>query len=198
MNMRKFIPMLFVFSTLNGSIAGAQEFQAPSLENLTYLNTQKLNQINEILSIPKEEIDCSEKIGGTGLNVKKYQSTYVKKSVNDEDYSTGENEVTCYCDNPYRTDEAEQISYMLVGGNRKSELRIVSGNDNFFHGLLMFTPLSKLDGDDRGRTFSGSVDYSLVGDKGELKLKFDSTGFSAFDPKYGVIDRSPEERANII
>ncbi len=32
---------------------------------------------------------------------------------------TGENEVTCYCDNPYRTDEVEKISYMLVGGNNK-------------------------------------------------------------------------------
>lgn len=37
----------------------------------------------------------------------------------------------------------------------------------------MFTPLKNSDGDDRGRTFSGSVDYSL-------------------DPKDGYINRTPE------
>ena len=193
MNIRKSFYLFLSLSLANPNQLLAQEFKEPSVEVLTFLNAETLNYLNSNTKIPQNGKDCNEKMAvGISLKVNNYRTSDNKISSKNKKPDTGKNEITCFCDNPYRKDEEEGLSNFLVGKDRKSEIRLNSGNDNFLHGMLMVTPMSHLDGDDRGRTFSGSVDYSLIGDKGELKISVDSTGFSRLDPKNGNINKSAE------
>lgn len=89
-------------------------------------------------------------------------------------------EIYCLCEIKDGKIKDENFLKSIIG-DYDSELTINTGNDNFMHGVLQkFDQLVPYDGDDRGRTFNAGVDYSLLGKEGELKIKFDSTGFGKF------------------
>ena len=93
-------------------------------------------------------------------------------------------EIFCLCELKGEEIKDKSLLNSLIG-DYDSELTINTGNDNFMHGVLQRVGGKEYDGDDRGRTFSGGIDYKLLGTDGELKLSLDSTGFGKFSKVNG-------------
>jgi|GEM_PF-844118 len=156
----------------------AQNFEAPSSEVLMVLNEALLDESQSIMREMKQARDCPEIKFDYSLN----QSRDIKfgeasLSVNKDD------EIFCLCELDKKN---QSVFTKIFGENIKHELSLTNGNDNFLHGAFQLNDsLRKFDGDDRGRTFNMGSKYSLTGDKGELKLNLDSTGFGKFNPQNG-------------
>jgi hypothetical protein len=104
-----------------------------------------------------------------------------------------ENEIFCECKLNLKEKEKKYLNGVL-GEYESSELTVGTGNDNFLHGALQDSVLKKYDGDDKGRTFSGNIDYTLTGTEGEFKLSLDTTGFSRLETVNGTKYNSDGKR----
>lgn len=145
------------------SFSMAQEFLPPTEKDLMAVSFNFLDESKKIMSKVPEK-DCET----TNKSEAKVKAPEPK----------GE-EIFCLCelDEKYIKDPS-LVEKVL--GKYDSELTINTGNDNFLHGAFYHMGGKDYDGDDRGRTFSGGLDYSLVGTEGEFKLSLDSTGFGKF------------------
>ncbi|MBC7714392.1 MAG: hypothetical protein H7177_13690 [Rhizobacter sp.] len=90
-------------------------------------------------------------------------------------------EIFCLCELGKMKQKEKDLLTSMIGDYETTEVTVNTGNDNFLHGALQLNKSTvKYDGDDRGRTFGGNIDYSITGSEGKLKLSFDSTGFGKF------------------
>ncbi len=142
----------------------AQEFLPPSDKDLMAVSFNFLEESKKVMSKVPEE-DCDKKREKEKKVVEKPQGQ----------------EIFCLCELKDGQIKDPSLLESLIG-EYDSELTINTGNDNFLHGGLqkMGDKARSLDGDDRGRTFNGGLNYSLIGTEGELSLKLDSTGFGKF------------------
>lgn len=162
----------------------AQEFYPPTDEDLLNVSLKLMDESKELMS-KKPQKDCDNDIT-VGMS----REIEVKKPVEPEN-----REIFCVC-------ELDGLKGLKVPGKKKnlgivlgeyveSELSLTTGNDNFLHGGLQAMGGARFDGDDRGRTFGGGIDYTLTGKEGQLRLTLDSTGFSKFAPQDGI-SRAPD------
>jgi hypothetical protein len=154
---------MFLLSSLLSSNLFGQDFLPASPEDLMLVSLNLFEDTKKIVTTsPKKDCDNDEK-----------KSKTVEPVQN--------NEIFCLCSLGGLKDEGNNILRSLLGDNITKDLTINTGNDNFLHGgFQLITGKQGNDGDDRGRTYSQKIDYSLLGDKGEFKISFDSTGFGKF------------------
>ena len=142
----------------------AQEFTGPTESDLMVVSLNLMDQSKKIMS-SNSKSDCDENMS----------KEVVKAEVPEERV------VNCICELGDLGKKDEQLFESLIGKYEGSELTLNTGNDNLFHGGLQRIPsFKKYDGDDRGRTFNGGIDYTLFGKEGQLRLNLDSTGFGKF------------------
>lgn len=162
--MRIFI--LFLFLIFNLSFAQeSTPFHSPSARDLVEVSVGILDHVEETLKTPLAK-NCD------GIK------EAAKKEVPKE-------EAFCVCQLK-NTGPRKKIkdTNIFVGEVDSTQWKVVTGNDNFLHGVLQLNPaLKKYDGDDRGRTFSIGANYKIVGSDGEFSVNALSTGFGKFDPQ---------------
>ncbi len=141
----------------------SQEFSPPSERDLMAVSFNFLEESKKVISkVPEKDCD----------NEKEKEKIV-------EPPKTGE--IYCLCEVKAGLIKDESILTEILG-EYDSELTINTGNDNLMHGLMQRIGgrAKAMDGDDRGRTFNGTINYNLLGTDGELKLSLDSTGFGRF------------------
>lgn len=167
----KIVPAV-TFMLLTSTIAQAQEFLPASEEDLMAVTFNFVEESKKIMTeVPKKDCDDEKVVDAP------------KKTAPEEG-----KELFCICElggDGLKVKDAKKL-WPIVGEIEYVEGTITTGNDNFLHGAAQKSSLLKpYDGDDRGRTFGGGVDYRIVGSDGELRLTLDSTGFGKFSPQNG-------------
>lgn len=167
---------LLTFLTLFIPIVNAQTFFPPTEEDLKNINIAFLNELNSFSSSSKNR-ECSN-----------------DGNEKTESAPPEEAEFFCICNLQGLKEHEQSLLNSLIGEKISQELVLTTGNDNFLHGALQNDSLKKYDGNDRGRTFSGGIDYTLSGKDGEFKIKLDSTGFSTLSNLNGNTRSSDGKR----
>lgn len=178
--MKTLLLMTLAFSTTTLK-AQDGELHSPTEENLVAVSMHLMDNAQELMTKnPSKDCENDQSVG---------MSVEVKKEEKEG------NELFCVCELDSLKDtnvpEKKRRLGEVLGDYVESELTLTSGNDNFLHGGLTAAGGAAYDGDDRGRTFGGGVDYSLTGTEGELKISLDSTGFGKFAPQNGS-KRAPD------
>ncbi len=167
----KIAPALTFMLFLN--TLSAQEFMPPSEEDLMAVSFNFIEESKKIMTKAPEK-DCEDnKIVDAPKKVE----------------STEGRELFCICElggaEGLKVKNGKKI-WPIVGEVESVEGTLTTGNDNFLHGAAQRVDWMKpYDGDDRGRTFGGGLEYKVIGSEGELKLTLDSTGFGKFTPQNG-------------
>ncbi len=170
--------LFLIFFSVSIKDGWAQVFEPPSAEILMIVNADIMKEAERILQQSKSAKDCPEQ--KIDYSLLQSSNTLLGDSIPTIDR---DQEVYCLCEVDKKN---EGIVARFFGENRRHELSAINGNDNFMHGAFQLNESTRgLDGDDRGRTFNMGSAYSLIGDKGEFKLKLDSTGFGKFNPQNG-------------
>lgn len=165
------LSFMLSFIMLSNSL-GAQEFFPPREEDLLAVSLNLLEESKK-LTMNAPEKDCEEK-----------KTVDAPKKV---EPAEGQ-ELFCICELNGQGLKAKDVKKLwpIVGEIESIEGTLTTGNDNFFHGgAQRIDSLKPYDGDDRGRTFGGGLNYRIIGSEGELKLSLDSTGFGKFTPQNG-------------
>ncbi len=159
----KIATLLFSLSIVTHSVV-AQDFVGPSDADLMAVSFNFLEESKKVMtSNPKK--DCDENMSKEEVKPAPVENR----------------EIHCICELGNLKGKEGNLFESIIGEYESSELTMVTGNDNFFHGALQRNAKTKkYDGDDRGRTFNGGVDYTITGKEGKLKLNLDSTGFGKF------------------
>lgn len=162
-NIMKIALLLFSISLISPLVV-AQELTGPTDADLMAVSLHFLDQSKQIMtSNPKK--DCDENMSKEEVKPPPMEGR----------------EIRCICEVENLKGKDKKLFFPIIGEYESSELILNNGNDNFFHGSLQRnSSTKKYDGDDRGRTFNGGVDYTLNGTGGRLNLNLDSVGFGKF------------------
>lgn len=167
--LKKSLPLILFLFSLNAEELKVNTFSLPVAPSEEILLRNALNlseySISQIADSSLSQKDCTEK-----------DPVAAKTPAKEEAF--------CFCE---LTDE-EIKRLPFIGEFKAIEYDLVTGNDNFLHGIARhWDKWLEYDGDDRGRTFGIGNDFSILGSEGELKIGLHSTGFgrlSQVDGKY--------------